>query len=127
MNVYQATAQPEFMKAARTILLAEWETLEDFNKDYDFFNKDMPDNEIMTSIYHVISYYEGVGVLVREGLLDIRLVALTMGGITRMIWEKFIPFIDEFRDHTFSRALDGTEYLYNELMRYMEEHPELAT
>jgi hypothetical protein len=43
------------------------------------------------------------------------------------VWEKFIPIIDDIRKNMGARSFDMTEYLYNELMKYMEEHPELAT
>ena len=127
MNIHQITAQPEFVKASRQILLSEWNTVEDFFKDFDFYNKEAPDTEIMTSIYHLMSFYEGVGLLVREGLLDIRFVALTLAGTTKEVWERFLPIIDDIREEFYPRVFDGTEYLYNALMKYMEEHPELKT
>ena len=127
MSIFQTSTQPEFMKASRRILLSEWNSAEDFFKDFNFFNKDVPDNELMISIYHIMSFYEGLSVLVREGLLDIRLVALTIAGNTKQVWEKFIPIIDGIRDGWYPRVFDGTEYLYYELIKYMDEHPELKT
>ena len=71
---------------------------------------------------------EGVGVLVREELLDIRFVALLLSGHVQMFWEKNLPIIDEWRQFWNNpRVWSETEYLYNALMKYMEEHTELNT
>ena len=51
-----------------------------------------------------------------------------MAGMTRVWWEKYIPIIEDGREKTgIRRWYSETEYLYNELMKYMEEYPELAT
>ncbi len=47
-----------------------------------------------------VTYYEGLGVLVKEGLIDIKLVAQTMAGSTRMFWEKIKPYAAELRART---------------------------
>ena len=71
-------------------------------------------------------FYEGIGVMVREGYIPVRLVALQWGGTTRRFWEKMEPFMSDVREaQEFPRAWAETEYLYNELMKYIEEHPEL--
>ena len=73
-------------------------------------------------------FYEGIGVMVREGYIPVRLVALQWGGTTRRFWEKMEPFMSDVREvQEFPRAWAETEYLYNELMKYIEEHPELKT
>jgi hypothetical protein len=69
-------------------------------------------------------YFEGLGVYVKEGLIPIRLIALTMTTLVIRFWDKFSPIILEYRVNT-PRNLSETEYLYDELMRYLEEHPEL--
>lgn len=69
-----------------------------------------------------------LGVFVKNELIPIRLVAETMAGMTRVWWEKYIPIIEDGREKTgIRRWYSETEYLYNELMKYMEEYPELAT
>ena len=71
-------------------------------------------------------FYEGIGVMVREGYIPVRLVALQWGGTTRRFWEKMEPYMSDVREaQAFPRAWTETEYLYNELMKYIEEHPEL--
>jgi hypothetical protein len=73
-------------------------------------------------------FYEGIGVMVKEGYMPVRLVALQWAGITKRFWEKLKPFMSDLREYRgFPRGWSETEYLYNELMKYLEEHPELQT
>ena len=74
------------------------------------------------------TFFEGVGVLVKENLLDIRLVAELMTEPTASYWGLFAPHIEEVRKRENApRMIAETEYLYNTLTKYAEEHPELAT
>ena len=74
------------------------------------------------------SWYENMGVLVKEGLLDIRLITLQYGGITRMFWDKLAPLLPYLREELkYPRLWSETEYLCRELIKYMDEHPELKT
>ena len=73
----------------------------------------------------LVNYFEGVGVLVKENLVDIRLVAELMTYPTVRFWWKTSDIIGEFRvllGHP--RWLSETEYLYIDLMKFIVEHPE---
>jgi hypothetical protein len=73
-------------------------------------------------------FYEALGVLVKEGLLDVRFIALMWGGTTRMYWEKIVPIIEDLRDYyNYPRNLSETEYVCKEVIKYMKDHPELQT
>jgi len=97
--------------------------------DYGKFKEGILDNpDKMKSLSVLIRFFEGLGVLVRENLLDIRLIALTMAGDTKFFWDQYKQIIVEWRrDWNYARMMDETEYLYNELTRYIEAHPELRT
>ncbi len=76
----------------------------------------------------LVGFFEGLGVFVREGLVDIRLVALLMTGYTKVFFEKIAPYLEEVRViYGMPRMLSETEYLYHRLMKYLEEHPEIKT
>ena len=69
-----------------------------------------------------------MGVLVKAGLLDIHLIALSFAGATRQLWEKLEPLLEPMREKfEYPRMWSETEYLCRELMKYMDEHPELKT
>jgi hypothetical protein len=92
----------------------------------DFIRLWRTDEEFGKTLASLGGFYEGIGVMVREGYIPVRLVALQWGGVTRRFWEKMEPFMSDVRElQEFPRAWAETEYLYNELMKYIEEHPEL--
>ncbi len=97
--------------------------------DYDDFMQNCWSKpEIRETWSSLSGYFEGLGVYVREGLVPIRLVALTMTGMLTRYWNKFGPFIKEYRiRENVPRNASETEYLYDELMKYLEKHPELKS
>jgi hypothetical protein len=106
----------------KSLLYIEIDSFEDFMRMYE------TEECFIKSVTALGGFYESVGVMVREGYIPIRLVALMWAGTTRRYWEKLEPFFSELREvRGFPRAWSETEYLYHELMKYIEEHPELAT
>lgn len=76
----------------------------------------------------MIRFFEGIGVLVRQKLVDLRFVTLLMAGTTRRYWEKLRPVVLKLRKEIdYPRCGSETEYLDGVLMEYMEKHPELKT
>ena len=72
-------------------------------------------------------FIEGLGVLVRENYLDIKIVVGLIGGVVKALWEKQAPYVYEYRDYMKApRAWIEWEYLYNEIVSYAEKHPELG-
>ena len=75
-----------------------------------------------------LQFLEGLGVVVKAGFLDIKMVALMWSGLTRITWDKLEPIMDDFRRITnFPRLYSETEYLCKELIKYVDAHPELKT
>lgn len=122
MQIYsQSHNDPSFLEAWRKLMNFKWSTFQEFREL-------LKDEEKARVIIRVGSFYEGLGVLVKEKFVDIRLVALLMTIMTRTWWEKYKPIIEEMRRGMgWPRYLSESEYLYNELMKYIEEHPELKT
>jgi hypothetical protein len=122
MQIYsQSHNDPSFLDALRKVMSLQWSTFEEYRNL-------LKHDENARATQRVGSFYEGLGVLVKENFVDIRLVALLMTIMTRTWWEKYKPIIEEGRRQTgYPRWLSESEYLYNELMKYIKEHPELAT
>ena len=94
----------------------------------DFVHLWENDEPFFKTIRAITSFSEGLGVLVKEGLLNIRYVALMWAGPTRMFWDLVGPILPDLAKHwNYPRLWSETEYLCKELVKYMEEHPELAT
>ena len=103
--------------------LLEWEysDYDDFQKKY---GKESNPEDYSKWIYF-INMYEGLGPLVREGYLDIRMIALLMSGGIKAIWEMSEPIIMENRRrHSWPRWAIEFEYLYKTLIEYTENHPD---
>ena len=121
MNIYQQTTSKDFTSAYNKFISSQWEN---YSESREIFQK----KEFADDFYILGMYFEGLGVLVKEGYLPIRLVALLLTGMTRSFWEKLKPIVDEARvDMGYVRWFSETEYLYDELLRYLDKHPELWT
>jgi len=91
------------------------------------YTKVMKDRAIYRAFGTFASFYEGVGVIVRENLVDIRLVSQLMSGNVLWFWDKFGPGIVECRrDFNWPRMGVEIEYLNNRIVEYGREHPELG-
>ena len=100
----------------------EWDDYDDFMQNY--WSK----SEIRETFSSLSDYFEGLGVYVKEGLVPIRLVALTMTVMLTRYWDRFGPIIKEYRiRENMPRNYSESEYLYNELIKYVEKHPELKS
>jgi len=125
----QTLNNPAFMKGYYVIMDSEWE---DFNEYIEFLGK--PGSENWNDIFLVGGILESIGVMVKEGLVDISLVWSLMGRIVIAYYEKIGPMLKE-RSRQWSESRSEREksrlewkadYLYHELMKYVENHPELT-
>ena len=87
------------------------------------------DDDYKRILSEVAGFYEGLGVLVKAGYLSIHPVALMWTGVTTLFWTNILePTVEDWRAEYNSRRLwSEAEYLCRELLRYVEEHPELKT
>ena len=106
-----------------------WDFLDvDIKTAEEYSDKFKRDKEFARNVSTLARFHEGLGVLVRFGLLDIKYIAYLASWPTRMYWEKYKPIIADIRRiQNAPRSDSEAEYLYNRLMQYLEEHPELKT
>ena len=99
--------------------IQEWkvDNLEDFMAMWN----DKERHSLWSSIWMV---YESIGVLVHEGLVDIRIVARYIA-FYRYHWEKYGPFIKQARElRKRPRMYIESEYLYDKLCEFGKANPE---
>jgi hypothetical protein len=73
----------------------------------------------------VFAVYEETGVLLHEGLVNIRPIARMCGGFYKGQWEKWGPYIKQQRLIWNSpRSWIESEYFYDTLMEFAKLHPE---
>jgi len=105
---------PENARYFGIALSMEWTDYDDFERKYG-----MGGNQENRLPYSILgSYFEEVGVLLEEGLIDKNLVVQLVGGYIRRFWEKFEPYILEYRErNNYPQYFDKMEYLYNEIKK----------
>jgi hypothetical protein len=111
MQIYNDWRNPDQLRLFAKSMQMTWDSYEDFQSKYSVenFEERLP----FTSMSY---FFEGVGVLVEEGLVDIELVSKLMSGDLKTHWEKFRPYIIEGREkRNYPQYFDKTEYLYNEV------------
>jgi hypothetical protein len=119
MDIYRTEATKEFLSAQN---IAMGLNLHDV-KDFDEMTKN---DELRDSFYALGMHLEGMGVLVRENLVDVRLVSELCSGTILTWWEKFGPGILRCREvWDFPRYGIEQEYLAKRVVEYGREHPEL--
>ena len=125
MQIYDHYNDREFAK-----MLAESQWLWEWDDDDDGWEKYGPETNIdaYSTWASVFNYFKGVGVLVKRKQIDIGVVNDLMSSFLVPLWKKWEPMIKIHRErYNLPTAWEGAEYLYNECMKYIEEHPELKT
>jgi hypothetical protein len=124
MQMYTTFTSYEFKSKWNDIMHTwEWKNLEDFNSKYGSSN-----SEEFSKFDIVGTFFEGIGVMVRRGLIDVTLVDDLMSGHVVSSWERFEPLIIKWRETmNWPQLLEWWEYLYREVKSIMEkQHPELV-
>jgi hypothetical protein len=125
MDIYQTWASKEFQKDL-DLMLYVWE-YDDFD---DFMRKYGSEADIDAhSIWDQNSMWlEGIGVLVRRGLIAPQLIfdLQSFSGTMLLTWKKFAPFILGFRERfDLKEYMQDFEYLREVILEiYEREHPE---
>ena len=114
LDLYDHYNDPEFVKCYSDVLFNwTWKDYEDWRGKYG------PQNMEAYSLWAAVgNYFKGVGILVDEKLIDVRLVEKLMGEPFLKYWEKCEPVIKEFRkDYEFPKAWETAEHLYREMKK----------
>ncbi len=123
MPLFETYRNREFRMHQAEMRNQEWTSAEDFLRKYG------PENnpEAFASRIAVGSYFDGIGVLVKRGHVDISMVNDLIGNSIIWVWEKFGPmFIETRARNSNPYILTDFEYIYNEIIKYREGHPEIA-
>jgi hypothetical protein len=106
-------------------MVMQWES-DDYDEFVEKYN--VPSSLENHSKYGTLTgRLEGLGVLVRRGLIDVNLLYDLNYGSIIMIWEKFSPIIMEMRRRmNVPQFMADLEYLYDEMVRIREERAHLT-
>ncbi len=120
MSTFQSTYSKDWQRAQRKVYRLQLTEVSDFDKIDE-------DEDLSEAFYIIASYLEGIGVLVRENLIDIRIVSELISGIILRWWALFGPGVIKCREAWgFPRYCIEIEYLAERVTQYGKEHPELG-
>jgi hypothetical protein len=112
MQIYNRFQDKEFLRQNIEIMNMEWVDFDDFWEKYGL----IVNPEATSLIFSVGTYFEGIGVMVKEKLIDVKLVDDLMTGLVVRYWEKLEPIIKQQRImFNWPEAYEWTEYLYNKI------------
>jgi hypothetical protein len=112
MRLHSFYNSEAFQKAVTLSLAVDYKDYDDFMKKYGSPSQ----NDVIVSIRMVGGFFEGIGVLVNEKLLDINLVQKLFS--VKSFWERAEPLVKGMRKQTGMPALyEWFEYLYNEVKK----------
>ena len=112
MSIYSTYSSTEFLKAWSEIMNYPFKDYDDFESKYGF--EVNPDAMVKGRM--VNAYLEGIGVLMKKGLIDPSIVDDLMSGTIIRYWEKYEPYILEYRKRRdWPQTGEHVEYLYNKI------------
>jgi hypothetical protein len=93
--------------------------------NYEEWKKLFEDQVMGSAFYIWLSIFQGVAIFVREGLIDIRLLARDMGNTYVFWWRKYETFFKQHRTvEGFPRYMIEAEWLYNKLIEFGQRNPD---
>jgi len=115
LDLYDHYNDPMFIERYSDLVFNwSWKDFEDWRKKFS------PEANVKaySSWSSIGNFFKGVGVLVDEGMIDVRLVERLMGELFLKYWEKCEPIIKEFRKkYKYPKAWETAEGLYNEMKK----------
>jgi hypothetical protein len=117
MQVLHRFYEPDFFEKYTQVLYWKWADYDDFIQKYGWKNNP----QAWYSEGSIAAYFEGIGLLMNLGLLDVKLVHGLLFRHVKLFWEKIMPVSLEMRKRLKIPHVDQwVEYLYSELMKYDE-------
>jgi hypothetical protein len=130
MRNQNKTRQIQILKDANILGDFVWRLYEagftDFNDFQEKYGLDT-NTEFRRDFLAYFNQMEELGVYVRDGLLDVRYLALISGSTIIALWEKYESVNNAYREIHGGRWGYEWEYLYNQIKDYFSQHPELVT
>ena len=123
MNIFNTYSSGDFIEAHTRCIQWNYKDFDDFMKKYGWLQKPYEDINWDDVRYFniLVQWYEGLGFLVRRGLISSELVFGIMYGTIAQFWGRFEPLILEMRERWKSDVLQDIEYLYQEIQRLRDE------
>jgi hypothetical protein len=111
MKIYERFGSKELVEAMMKIGAAKFESLEDYRKKYGF-----------TEVVEIAVLFEGVGVLLEQNLIDIKMADRLFGPTLNSLWQRMEPVVYAMRKGLNEPFFfSHFEYLVKALSSYRKE------
>jgi hypothetical protein len=125
MRLHSEWGNQYHQDASWTVLSLDFKDYNEFERKYGSITEG---KEVHRELYRVGWFFNGLGVLLHKGLADIDLIVELFSYMVIWLWEIIEPVIIAGRElFDQPESLEWYEYLYKELVKYRDEHPELKT
>jgi hypothetical protein len=112
MKIYDRFGTREIVEAINRIGSAKFENLADYNKKYGF-----------ADVTQVAELFEGIGVLLEQNLIDIKMVDSLFGPTLNLLWTRMKPVLYAMREGLKEPFFfSHYEYLIERLNSFREDH-----
>jgi hypothetical protein len=124
MRLHSEWGNQYHQDAAWTVMSLDFRDYSEFESKYGPMSEG---KQVHKELYRVGWFFNGLGVLLHKGLADIDLIVELFGYMAIWLWEIIQPVIIAGRElYNQPKSLEWCEYLYSELIKYRDQHPELA-
>ena len=121
MNLYDTYHSPEFRLRWHDLLHREWTDKE------DWFRKYGQNSEDLAAYTSMLSFFNGIGVLLKRDLISLEMVDDLLSVNIRGFWKMFESTVYWARETIDEPKMYADfEYLYNEVMTINEKAPDFS-
>jgi hypothetical protein len=114
VRLFSTYMSDEFRDALAKVWNLKFENYEDYVKKYGFMWTS--EDPVPKTVSKVCVFFNGIGVLVRRGLVDVDIVDDLLG--TERTWQRLKPIIEGIKkQHNWPEYFKDFEYLYNEVKK----------
>ena len=114
IQIFNHMLGPDFLRTLGS--LEEYESFE------DFYKKHLTDAETRADFIKLAGFFEGLGLLGEQNLIDVNLMSRLMAGNLMSYWRKVGRFHDEWREQRGDPYLwEYVEWLHNRVNKIREE------
>jgi hypothetical protein len=113
MRLYSAWGSDEYREAAFIFFTTDWNKYKDEVEQSPLI--ELLDKPIFQVYTKINLFFEGIGILLHRGLIDVELVEDMFSNLIKDSYERVKPVVEGIRSRGKSQHYEWFEYLYNEI------------
>ena len=120
MQLHQSKYDQKGLENIFLLMNLKWKTFDDYMEKYGGITGNI---ELAAALESWLSYFDGLGILVKEGMIDLDMVYNVSFSRILFLWFKFETIIKEFRKSPWNMPdyCQNFEYLANKIIEVRRE------